>query len=170
MMLAAVLLMSLVFAQAKLDPDECAVWQRELSFAQSVDNHDAKAFAAYLHPGTVFAAGTENPGRGADAVLKSWAALIEGRPLRLRWRPNIVNIGGNRNVAISRGPYMIEDTRPDAKPQYRVGTFTTIWGRKSADAPWLVLFDGGGDGVTPMDDLAAAEKFMARAPASCPGR
>jgi len=102
-MLAAVLLASLLLAQARLDPDECAVWQRELSFAQSVDNHDVKAFAAHLHPGTVFAAATENPVRGADAVLKNWAALIEGRPLRLRWRPNIVNIGGNRNVAISRG-------------------------------------------------------------------
>ena len=116
-MLAAVLLASLLFAQAKLDPDECAVWQRELSFAQSVDNHDAKAFAAHLHPGAVFAAGTENPIRGGDAVLKNWAGLIEGRPLRLRWRPNIVNIGGNRNVAISRGPYLLEDTRPDAKPK-----------------------------------------------------
>jgi len=169
-MLAAVLLASLLFAQAKLDSDECAVWQRELSFAQAVDNHDAKAFAAHLHPGAVFAAGTENPIRGGDAVLKNWAGLIEGRPLRLRWRPNIVNIGGNRNVAISRGPYMLEDTRPDAKPKYRVGTFTTVWGRESAEAPWLVLFDGGGAGATPVDDLAAAEKFMAQAPASCPAR
>jgi len=169
-MLAAALLMSLLFAQAKLDPDECAVWQRELSFAQSVDSHDAKAFAAHLHPGTVFAAGTENPLRGADAVLKNWAGLIEGKPLRLRWRPNIVNIGGNRNVAISRGPYVIEDTRPDAKPKYRVGTFTTIWGRESAVAPWLVLFDGGDAAAKPVDDLAAAEKFVAQAPASCPAR
>lgn len=169
-MLAAVALASLLFAQAKLDPDECAVWQRELSFAQSVDNHDAKAFATYLHPETVFAAGTEHPLRGVDAVLKNWAALIDGKPLRLRWRPNIVNIGGNRNIAISHGPYMIEDTRADANPKYRVGTFTTIWGRESADAPWLVLFDGPGEAVRPVEDLAAAEKFIAQAPAACPAR
>ncbi|HEY4087341.1 MAG TPA: hypothetical protein VGM43_15455 [Bryobacteraceae bacterium] len=169
-MFAAVLLTSLLFAQAKLDPDECAVWQRELSFAQSVDNRDAKAFATYLRPDTVFAAGTENPVHGADMVLKNWAALLEGKPLRLRWRPNIVNIGGNRNVAISHGPYMIEDTRPDAKPKYRVGTFTTIWGRESADAPWLVVFDGPGEAVRPVEDLASAEKFMAQAPATCAAR
>jgi len=167
---AVVLLTALLLAQAKMDPDECAVWQRELSFAQSVDNHNAKAFAAHLHPGTVFAAGTENPVRGAGAVLKDWASLIEGKPLRLRWRPNSVNIGGNRNVAISRGPYMMEDTRPGAKTKYRIGTFLTIWGRKSADAPWLVLFDGGGAAATPVDDLATAEKFMAQAPASCSAR
>lgn len=169
-MLAAVLFGALLFAQAKLDPDECAVWQRELKFAQSVENHDAKAFALFLHPGTVFAAGTDHPAHGADAVLKSWTALIEGKPLRLRWRPNIVNIGGNRNIAISTGPYLIEDTRPDAKPRYRVGTFTTIWGRESAKAPWLVLFDAGGTAPTPVDDLAAAENFLAQAPASCPAR
>lgn len=169
-MLPAILLASLLFAQAKLDPDECAVWRRELTFAQSVDNHDAKAFAAHLHPGTVFAAGTENPVRGADAVQKNWAGLIEGKPLRLRWRPNIVNIGGNRNIAISRGPYMIEDTRPDAKQKYRVGTFMTIWGRESSGDPWLVLFDGGGPAATRVDDLAAAEKFLAQAPAACPAR
>jgi ketosteroid isomerase-like protein len=169
-MLPGILLAFLLFAQPKLDPDECAVWQRELAFAQSVENHDAKAFAAHLHPGAVFAAGTENPVRGADAVLKNWAALIEGKPLRLRWRPNIVNIGGNRNVAISSGPYMMEDTRPDAKPRYRVGTFTTVWGRESTGAAWLVLFDGGGAAATSVDDLAAAEKFMAQAPASCPAR
>jgi len=40
----------------KLDADECAVWQRELTFAQSVEKHDAKAFAAHLHPGAVFSA------------------------------------------------------------------------------------------------------------------
>ncbi len=169
-MLAAVVLASLLFAQAKLDPDECAVWQRELSFAQSVDHHDAKTFVTYLHPEAVFAAGTEKPVHGADAVLKNWAALIEGKPLRLRWRPNIVNIGGNRNVAISHGPYMIEDTRPDANPKYRVGTFTTIWGRESANAPWLVIFDGPGESSRPVEDLAVAEKFLAQAPASCPAR
>ena len=33
--------------------DACAVWERETGFAQTVVDHDAKAFAAYLHPGAV---------------------------------------------------------------------------------------------------------------------
>ena len=37
--------------------DECAVWRRELSFATSVEAHDASAFESHLHAGTVFNAG-----------------------------------------------------------------------------------------------------------------
>lgn len=170
MLPAVFLVTTLLFAQPALDSDECAVWHRELSFAQSVDHHDAKAFASHLHPGAVFSAGTENPKRGADAVLKAWAGLIEWKPVRLRWRPGTVNIGGNRNVAISRGPYVIEDSGPHSKARYSVGEFTTIWARESTTAPWLIIFDGGGPGATPVADLAAAEKFMAQSPAICPAR
>ena len=65
---------------------------------------------------------------------------------------------------------MMEDTRPGTESKYRVGTFTTIWGRESPGSPWLVLFDGGGSAATPVDDLATAEKFLSQAPASCPAR
>ena len=153
----------------KMDADECAVWQRELSFAQSVESHDAKAFASHLHPGTVFNAGTSAPVRGKDAVLANWASLIEGKVLHLRWHPDVVNIGGDRNIAISRGPYMIEDSRPAAKEKYQVGTFMTIWTRQPG-GEWVVLFDGGGPPSTPVADLHAAEKFMSQASAICPAR
>ncbi len=155
-------------AQTKPTSEECAVWNRELTFAQSVEHHDAKAFAAHLNPGAVFGAGTAKPTHGRDAVLKNWAAIIEGKTIHLRWHPNIVNIGGDPNIAISRGPYMIETTSDGAKATYQVGNFMTIWTRKSTSAPWLVLFDGGEPAAIPVDDLVAAEKFMAQAPASCP--
>jgi hypothetical protein len=164
MVFATPLLFALLLAAT---PDECAVWNRELSFAQSVEHHDAKAFTTHLSVGAVFSAGTPSPTRGRDNVLAEWAPLIEGKTLRLRWHPDIVNIGGDPNIAISRGPFMIEDLRPDAKVKYRVGNFMTIWTRKSPAAPWLVLFDGGEPPATPVDDLAAAEKFMSMAASSC---
>ncbi len=164
-------LFSIPLAQAqtppKPTPNECQVWNRELTFAQSVDHHDPKAFAAHLNPGAIFSAGTATPTRGADAVLKNWTAIIEGKTIHLRWHPDIVNIGADPNIAISRGPYMIEDPSPTAKTKYSVGHFTTIWTRKSATAPWLVLFDGG-EPSTPVDNLQAAEKFMSQAAATCP--
>jgi ketosteroid isomerase-like protein len=157
-------------ATTRLDTDECDVWRREMSFAQSVEKHDAKAFAAHIHPGAVFSAATKAPVRGREAVVKDWARLIEGKELRLRWRPDVVNIGGDRNVAISRGPYVLEDNRPDAKARYRVGTFTSVWVRQPMSGEWLVLFDGGGPPGTQVKDAQTAEEFISRAPASCPAR
>jgi ketosteroid isomerase-like protein len=156
-------------ATSKLDADECAVWQRELTFAQSVEKHDAKAFAAHLHPGAVFSAATPAPVRGRDAVVKNWAPIVEGKELRLRWHPDVVNIGGDRNVAISRGPFVMEDTRPGAKARYSIGTFTSVWVRQPK-GEWLVLFDGGGPPPTPVKDSEEAQAFLSHAPKSCPDR
>jgi ketosteroid isomerase-like protein len=166
----------IIFAQtpaapaAKMDADECAVWRRELSFAGTVENHDAKAFTSFILPGAVFDAGTANAVRGRDAVLKAWTSLIEGKEVRLRWHPDVVNIGGDRNIAISHGPFVIEDLRPGAKPKYRVGTFNTIWTRQPASGNWMVLFDGGGTPPTEVPDAKAAEDFLARARDNCPAR
>jgi len=160
-----------LFAQTptKLDADECTVWQRELTFAQSVEKHDAQAFAAHLHPGAVFNAATNSPARGRDAVIENWKPLVEGKEIRLRWRPEVVNIGGDRNIAISRGPFVLEDIRPDAKVKFRVGQFTSVW-VKQPTGEWVVLFDGGGPPPTEVKDAQAAQEYLSRAPSACPAR
>ena len=155
---------------AKLDANECAVWRRELSFAQSVEKHDAKAFAAHLHPGAIFNAGTNSPARGSEAVKAAWAPLIEGKELILRWHPDVVNIGGDRNIAVSTGPFMMEEPSPNAKVRFQVGRFISIWTRKSAKDEWLVLFDGGGSPPVPVKDKQEALEYMAKAPKTCPAR
>lgn len=151
-----------------MSAEECAVWNRELSFAKSVDNHDAKAFAAHIHPGAVFAAATANPTRGRDAIVESWAALLEGKTVQLVWRPQFVSVGSNANVAISRGPFYVHNSDPKARAAYAVGTFTSVWGRANARAPWQVLFDGGGPPPTPVAGEAEALAHLAKAPATCP--
>src|SRR5690242_13367645 len=50
----------------------CTVWQRELSFARSVEQHDAAAFASHIEADAVFAANTPRPQRGKEAVLTHW--------------------------------------------------------------------------------------------------
>ena len=49
---------------------ECAVWQRELSFARSVADHDAAAFAEHLHPQAVDAPGNERNHETLGSPLK----------------------------------------------------------------------------------------------------
>jgi ketosteroid isomerase-like protein len=145
---------------------ECAVWDRERSFAASVEHHDAAAFAEHVHAKAVFDAGSPEPTRGRDAIVTGWKSIIDGKLLRLGWSPSIVTIGGDGNLAVSRGPDWIEDLRPNTKQRFQIGEFNSIWIRDT-DGQWRVLFDDGD--VTPhaasADDVG---KLVASLPKECP--
>lgn len=145
---------------------ECEVWTRERSFAQSVADHDAAAFAEHLHPGAVFIGGPQ-PLRGAKAVAEGWAPLVAGEKVRLRWHPEQVVIGGDPDVALSMGPYWLEDPRPGADPRYRSGRFISTW-KRDADGTWHVLFDGGGGSEAKPASEAEIAALQAALPATCP--
>jgi hypothetical protein len=166
-------------AQAPVDPaalppgskrlaasaDECAVWQRERSFARSVEAHDLPAFESHLHPGTIFDAGAPEADRGRGTVTRGWAGIVEGKGLVLRWRPGIVNIGGDPAVALSRGPWIMQAAR-DGVPTFSVGFYQTVWVRDAKDATWRVLFDAGASTPLNVADRAAAEAWVAAQPMS----
>ncbi len=139
--------------------DECVVWRRERSFAQSVEAHDARAFASHLHAGTVFNAGGAEADRGRDTVMQNWAEVVEGKTLVLRWRPGIVHIGGDPAIALSRGPFILQTTR-DGAQAFSVGLYQTVWVRDPVDSTWRVLFDGGASTPTRVADRAAAEDWV----------
>jgi ketosteroid isomerase-like protein len=139
--------------------EECAVWRRERSFAQSVEAHDAVAFASHLQAGVVFNAGTLQADRGRDVVTKSWATFLEGKNIVLRWRPGIVSIGSDPRVAFSRGPYILQ-TIKDNEASFGVGFYQTIWTR-DADGTWRALFDSGASSLTRVDDRKAADDWVA---------
>ena len=145
---------------------ECAVWNRERSFAASVAQHDALAFADHVHPQAVFNAGSPEPTHGRAAVVSDWKDIIEGTQIKLGWSPGIVTIGGDGSLAISRGPSWIEDLRPNSKQQYRIGEFISTWIRDT-DGQWRVLFDGG---AGPMNAASAEDvaKLVASLPKECP--
>lgn len=151
--------------EAHMSAEECEVWSRELSFAQSVAEHDAEAFAAHIEADAAFAAESPQPLRGRKAIVAGWTGLIEGRQLRLSWYPTRTTIGGVAGIASSSGPALYEDLRPDASPRYRIGAFHSVW-HKGADHVWRVLFD---DGIQPVPATwSQAEAFRAGRQASCP--
>jgi hypothetical protein len=139
--------------------DECAVWRREQAFSRSVEGHDARAFQSFLHAGTVFQAGTAEADRGSDNVTKEWEEIIAGKTIALRWRPGIVQIGGEPTIAVSRGPYILQRVQAGATI-FRVGMFQTIWVRDARDGVWRVLFDGSATTGQPVEDRAAAERWV----------
>ena len=145
--------------------DECAVWRREQAFSRSVESHDAQAFQSFLHAGTVFNAGTAEADRGRDTVAREWAEVVVGKTVALRWRPGIVQIGGEPGIAVSRGPYILQRMQSGAA-SYRVGMFQTIWVRDGRDGVWRVLFDGSATTGQPMADRAAADAWVADQPMS----
>lgn len=155
-------------APQPMSAQECAAWEREQSFAASVEAHDPAAFRAHLHADAVFIDGRGGLTRGADEVTKAWAGIIAGKDIILRWHPDVVTIAGKSGVALSRGPYWIENPQPGAIPKYVVGQFTSTWVRGAA-GQWQVLFDGGG-GNRPQpateEQIATLKAGLAK---SCPG-
>jgi len=152
-------------AAPSLSNAECAVFARELSFAQSVANHDAKAFAEHVGQDAAFDAGGAAPTRGRVAIVQAWAPIVEGKGVRLEWYPTRTTIGGVGDIAWSTGPALIEHLAPGAKQHYLLGQFRSVW-HKDADGVWRVLFD---DGVPPRAATEAeAGVFRAARPAACP--
>lgn len=152
-------------AIAHATDDSCAVWQRELTFARSVQQHDAVAFASHVEPDAIFAANSPVPQRGREAVLAHWRGLIDGKTVRLAWYPTQVVSSGGAEVAYSSGPWLMEAVDPAAAPRYVLGHFATVWHR-GPDGAWRVLFDGGDEGA-PTDEAGAAAFRKARR-AACP--
>jgi ketosteroid isomerase-like protein len=125
------------------DPDpRCTVWYREMSFAAAVAAHDEAAFVSHVHPQAMFVEGEKGVTRGRDAILADWKPIIAGQPVMLLWHPTSVVVAEGANTAVSRGPYIIEDPRPNASARYRKGIFQSVW-VKDTDGQWRVLIDGG---------------------------
>ncbi|MEI2428776.1 DUF4440 domain-containing protein [Lysobacter yananisis] len=156
-----------VDAAPPLSADECAVWARELGFARALAEHDAAAFAAFVHPQAAFGAGRPQPTRGREAIAAQWADLIAGKGLRLRWYPQRVTVAGVGDVAWSSGPALYQRIDPGAQPRYLIGQYQSVW-RRDADGVWRVLFD---DGIAPRPATEAeAMAFERGRREDCPRR
>lgn len=143
------------------DAARCAVWARELGFADALARHDAEAFAGFLHADAVFGVGHQ-PTRGRAAILVDWMPLIEGKALELRWYPERVSVGGDGRTAYSSGPALYRNPKDGS---YRLGRFGSVW-QQDADGQWRVIFD---DGVRPAPvDEAGVKAFEAGRRDACP--
>jgi ketosteroid isomerase-like protein len=152
--------------QAHMTAAECEVWARELSFAQSVADHDAAAFATHLEQDAAFSVESPEPLRGRDEITRQWGGLIQGKGVLLSWYPTRTTIAGMADIASSAGPVLVEDTRPGARQRYRLGTFHSVWHR-GPDGTWRVMFDGGGQLPVAATEAEAAAFRAGRRPV-CP--
>ncbi|HEX6636466.1 MAG TPA: DUF4440 domain-containing protein [Steroidobacteraceae bacterium] len=154
-------------ADLRLTAAECEVWEREQSFAGSVARHDEAAFAAHVHEGAVFGAASPQTQSGRDSIVKAWSDLIEGKGVSLEWRPQFVSIAAGADVAMSRGPYVMTTRDEQGKRHYAIGEFVSVWMRKDASSPWMVMLDGGGPPPTRATE-EEARRHLDSAPRRCP--
>jgi ketosteroid isomerase-like protein len=143
----------------------CEVWQRDLSFARSVHEHDAAAFAEHVADDAVFDANTAKPTHGRAAIVQSWKALIAGKTVRIDWYPKQVVVSADGQLAYSSGAYLFENASPKANPHYTLGGFATAW-RRGGDGVWRAVFDGGDSGKPASD--ADVTAFRAARQLRCP--
>jgi ketosteroid isomerase-like protein len=141
---------------------ECAVWNREKSFAASVENHDTASFLEHIDTNAVFIKGNGSYLRGSAEVAKAWASVIEGKDIILRWHPGFVAISSDGKSAISRGPYWIEDPDPNTTQKFMTGTYQSTW-VKNKKGQWHVFLDGGTPGPAPakVNEVEALKKTWA---------
>lgn len=143
----------------------CEVWARELSFAHSVADRDAAAFAAHLQPQAVFGPSRPAPTRGRDAIVREWSGLIAGEPVQLQWYPTRVAIAGEPDIAYSSGPALYRGKDAAGAPIVSLGAFGSVW-KRGDDGVWRVLFDDGIRPVPATEEQAAA--FLAAPRSDCP--
>jgi ketosteroid isomerase-like protein len=110
------------------------VFAAESSFAASMAQRDAKAFAALLSPEAIFFADTTVL-RGKAAVVEGWRPFFVGPAAPFSWKPKVIEVLASGTLALSSGP--VYD--PNGK---QIGTFNSIWHREP-DGSWRVVFDKG---------------------------
>jgi ketosteroid isomerase-like protein len=142
----------------------CPVWERELSFADSVRRHDAAAFAEHVDPDAVFSVNGKSPLHGRAVIGEHWAGLVSGKAGRLDWYPDHVVAANSGDIAWSSGPALFEMVDGKGGTTAMLSRFNSVW-RKNADGEWRVVFDSGSDPVK-----AGAEEvkaFQAHRARSC---
>ena len=109
---------------------------------------------------------TTGVGAGKGRLPSVWI-FLDGKGLLLRWYPDAVDVSGDGNTALSRGPYWMDNPAAPAGKRYRIGRFISTWVR-GGDGQWQVVFDGGGGNVpkpatqAEVEALAAARKCQGK--------
>jgi len=137
----AVILIALPFVAASAIADvaddvRCA----EISFSQSVENHDITAFTSFIDADARFVGSSIS--RGPVEVTEAWSVFFADDGPEIKWRPQFVEVLKEGDLALSRGPYRMITRDAEGKTTEHWGTFNSVW-RKRADKSWKVVFDAG---------------------------
>lgn len=121
----------------------------ETSFSRAAERKDKDAFIERVDPDARFVGGQVS--RGRDEIAAAWAFAFVAGGADMRWRPSIVAVTSDGDLAISRGPYRMTRVDDAGATIESWGTFISTW-RRDADGEWRVLFDTSGEtNMTPSE-------------------
>jgi ketosteroid isomerase-like protein len=112
----------------------------EIAFASSVADKDRDRFASFIADEAIFVAGTVL--RGKQAILDGWEVFFREDAPKLTWAPEVVEIQGDGELGMTRGPFTLEQVGPDGEAVSQSGLFNSIW-KRQPNGYWQVLFDAG---------------------------
>ena len=133
-----------------------AVRCAELAFAYSVEHGDRAAFEGFLADDARFAGARLL--RGPEEILQGWEQLLDSDYPRLTWRPAIVEILADGELALSRGPYLLVVRDAEGSLVESWGYYNSIW-RRNAEGRWKIQADMGQprDSEMPTDERERLE-------------
>ena len=150
MRIQAMLFLLTVTSMPALADLEQDVRCREIGFSKSVETQDREMFATFIDPDARFVGAKVD--RGKDVITEAWSVFFSGDLPSIQWRPQIIEVLGSGDLALSRGPYRIIDKDENGEAREAWGTFNSVW-RMNADGEWLVVFDAGSfPDETPTDE------------------
>lgn len=119
----------------------------ETGFSRAAERRDREAFLSFVDADARFVTGSV--ARGHAEIAEAWGGVFRPDGPQMRWRPRVVEVTADGNLAISRGPFRSIRTGDDGEVRETWGTFISTW-RRSADGEWRVVFDTSGVvGMTP---------------------
>ena len=136
LIVAASLLAAATAAADLADDVRC----REIGFSQSVENQDIDAFRSFIDADARFVG--SGVLRGIDQIAEGWSVFFKPGLPTIKWRPQIVEVLEDGNLALSRGLYISTAANADGDTVESWGTFNSIW-RLNDDGAWRVVFDAG---------------------------
>ncbi len=125
----------------------------EISFSQSVENHDITAFTSFIDADARFVSSSIS--RGPVEVTEAWSAFFADDGPDIKWRPQFIEVLKDGNLALSRGPFRMISRDADGELIEYWGTFNSVW-RKQTDDSWKIVFDAGDVAAeAPSEDIQA---------------
>ena len=131
---AGVLWLSALAAAETNDELREQVRQTEISFAKTMADRDAAAFASFLSKEAIFVSGAR-VSHGPDDIAARWKAYFNGPQAPFSWEPEQVQVLNSGALALTSGPVRDPSGR-------RIGTFNSVW-RREGKGRWRIVFDNG---------------------------
>jgi ketosteroid isomerase-like protein len=126
---------------------------REIGFSKAAEARDMATFRTFIDADARFV--SSGVLRGVTAIVEAWSVFFAGDGPAIKWRPLVIEVLEDRDLALTRGPYRVVSEDAEGNRVEHWGTFNSVW-RLGNDGEWRVVFDAGSPAATAPDEETRA--------------